>query len=67
MPTDVDPAATFAIELGLNHLIDDGTEEGKINFELLAITDSYAYEQLRQFMYIEHDINPPNPLSWSPT
>jgi hypothetical protein len=59
LPNGLDSAATFMIEIGMNHWIDDGTEEGTINFELLAITDPYTYESVRSFMYIEHDINPP--------
>ena len=38
--------ASFAIELGINHWLDDGTEEGVINFELMAISDRATYNEL---------------------
>ena len=67
LPSGIDATtALFAIEIGMNHWVDDGTELGRIDFELLAITDPHTYEQLRQFMYIEHDMNPPSLLSWNP-
>ena len=66
LPSDVNAATLFAIELGINHWIDDGTEEGRIDFELLAITDSHTYEQLQDFMYRQHDINPPDLHAWNP-
>ena len=67
MPADVDAMTLFAIEIGMNHWIDDGTEEGKINFELLAFTDPHTYEQLQEFMYKQHDINPSDLHVWNPT
>lgn len=67
LPTGVNPETTFAIELGLNHWIDDGTEEGRIDFELLAITNPHTYEQIEQFIHPQGSISPPSLLSWNPT
>lgn len=67
LSSDVDASALFAIEIGMNHWIDDGTEEGRIDFELLAITNPHTYEQLQEFMYQQQDINPLDLHAWNPT
>ena len=67
LPADVDSAASFAIEIGLNHWIDDGTEEGRINFELLAITDPHTYEQIEAFIHPQGSLGPPDLAIWNPT
>ena len=67
LPADVDPASSFAIELGINHWIDDGTEEGQINFELLAITDPHTYEQIEAFIHPQGSLGPPDLATWNPT
>jgi hypothetical protein len=63
LPSDVDSTASFAIEIGLNHY-NSGTDS--IDFELLAATDEYAYDQLTDFMYMQHDINPSTSSPWVP-
>ena len=67
LPGDVDAAASFAIELGINHWVDDGTEEGKINFELLAITDPHTYDQIEEFIHPQGSLGPPSLATWNPT
>lgn len=67
LPSDVDTMALFAIEIGMNHWIDDGTEEGKINFELLAITDPHTYDQIKEFIHPQGSLYPPDFATWNPT
>ena len=67
LPADVDTAASFAIEIGINHWVDDGTEEGKINFELLAITDQHTYDQFEQYIHPQGSLGPPDFATWNPT
>ena len=67
LPADVDSAASFAIEIGINHWVDDGTEEGKINFELLAITDPHTYDQIEEFIHPQGSLGPPGLATWNPT
>ena len=59
-------SASFAIELGINHWFDDGTEEGTINFELMAISDTATYNELRDFIYEAGNMNPSYTKSWNP-